>query len=59
MTNEERAVIVQLIDDAKSRGVRHLRVGDGPSLVEFTLEREAKQEERLRPLSRLKAAERS
>lgn len=53
-------MIVQLIDDAKARGVRHLRVGDGPSLVEFTLEREApKQEERLRPLSRLKAAERS
>lgn len=57
MTNEERAVIVQLIDDAKSRGVRHLRVGEGPSLVEFTLVTETKPQQHLKPLSRLKAAE--
>ncbi len=50
-------MIVQLIDEAKARGVRHLKVGEGSSLVEFTLAGESKPQQHLKPLSRLKAAE--
>lgn len=56
MTEAQRLEIVALIDACKARGVRHLKTAD----LEFSIDREQKPpQERLRPLSRLKAAERS
>lgn len=52
LTEEERAVIVRLMDDCVARKVRHFKRGD----LEFEFEKpEAKPAQRLPALSRLKA----